>query len=87
MTNTEKDLYNEKIAGVHAMIQANADVQAKVTEQVINTLDRIETQVMKTNVRVTRLENDKYKRTGITIAVSTIFSVAVTLFGFYLKYK
>ena len=87
MTNTEKELYNEKISGVHALIQSNADLQNKVNDQILESLCRIESQVLKTNGRVTALERDKYKRTGITIAISTIFSVCVTMLGFYLKMK
>lgn len=37
--------------------------------------------------RVRVLEQDKWKRAGITIAVSSGFSIAIALLGFYLKFK
>jgi len=58
------ELIEEKIKGVYAIIQANADIQHEVNSKMLKSLDRIETQVTKTNGRVNCLENWKWLLTG-----------------------
>ena len=79
MTPTEKDLYNEKISSVHALISANADVQNKVNENILATLERIEKQTIKTNGRVNSLENWRWKIIGIAIGSSTIVGFMIKI--------
>ena len=75
MTSTEKELYNEKITGVYSLIQANADVQSKVNENILATLARIETQTKITNGRVTVLEAWKWKVIGIFTGITIIIGI------------
>lgn len=87
MTGTDKELYDTKISAVHQSIQANAEVQNVVNENILATLARIEAQTAKANDRVTSLEKSKWKLGGIIIGVSSLFSISITLFGIYLKFN
>ena len=79
MTPTEKELYNEKVSGVHALISANAEVQNEVNKNVLATLERIEQQVIKTNGRVTSLEGWRWKVIGISIGAIFVISYLIKL--------
>ena len=61
MNLAEKELFNEKVKGIYAAIDANADVQnnhfINLNEKLDEKLDRIEKQVTLTNSRVNHLED------------------------------
>jgi len=49
MTKEEKELFNEKIKGIYAAIQANADLQYERDQKIFQKLDHIVEQTTKTN--------------------------------------
>jgi len=61
MNNDEK-LFNEKIRGIYAAIEANANINYKEFKNISIKLDRIEEQTTKTNDRVTKLELNEKER-------------------------
>ena len=71
----QKELFEVKISGVYALIQGNADIQNEVNKNILATLARIETQTIKTNGRVTDLENWKWKMIGISIGVASVIGL------------
>ena len=52
MNPEEKELFNEKIKGIYAAIDANAEINSSHFKQITETLDRIEIQTTKTNGNV-----------------------------------
>jgi len=77
MTQEQKELIEEKFKGVHALIQANADIQHEVNENIVKTLKRIEVQTTKTNGRVNSLENWRWKIIGIAIGSSAFIGFII----------
>jgi len=56
MTRDERELFNEKIRGIYAAIDANANINNEHFKTQTEILTRIEAQTTKTNGRVTELE-------------------------------
>ena len=58
MTKAEKELIEEKFTGIHALIQANYDVNNIQHNALMEKLEAVHCQALKTNGRVTNLENE-----------------------------
>jgi hypothetical protein len=56
MTAGEKELFNEKIKGIYAALDANANINNEHFKRITEYLERIEAQTMKTNGRVSNAE-------------------------------
>jgi hypothetical protein len=78
MNPLERELFDEKLAGIK---KHQEDSFALVNEKLENILQ----QTTKTNGRVTVLEQYKWKIVGVSIALSSIFGLAITLITIYLK--
>ena len=63
----EEKLFNEKIKGLYTRITANAEIQNEVNKKILDQLNRIESQTVKTNGSVARanLEIEELKRSDI----------------------
>ena len=79
MTDTEKELYNEKISGVHALIIANADIQTERDKLILHELREIKIQTTKTNGRVNVLEGWRWKVIGISIGAIFVIGYIIKL--------
>lgn len=77
MTKLERELIEEKFKGVYQHQEANFTLINQKLESIL-------VQTTKTNGRVTNLEQYRWKIIGASVAISTIFGVAVALLKFWL---
>jgi hypothetical protein len=72
MNSSDKEIQDLKFESIMILIKSNQEAQSVHNGHVKDALDRIETQTIKTNGRVTKLENWRWKIIGISIGVSSI---------------
>lgn len=58
MTTAERELIEEKFSGVHAMMQANNDINHMQHTALMESVEKVLQQALKTNGRVTSIEKE-----------------------------